>query len=176
LYQKEFPPALGFSYTVGGAYFTVRGVAVFLNRMVIASVPEYLIEALTAILAAIFFMLLAKLLSGNEAKNTVKCAVAFGITTAVITLSNALAVIVAGFAAPYEVSSRITSSSYTAELYYQANGGKDAYMMTYSPWVNVAVGIFAAAAVIVLLMKEKAPAANADNSDNADNTDTQEEQ
>lgn len=163
LYKKEFSPGLGFSYCAAALYFTLRGVNVFLDRMVINTVPEYLIECLSVIGGAVFFMLFAKLMSGNEHKNTRTALCAWGVPTVVITLGSALATIISGFIAPAEVSERITSSRYAAEMYYQVNGGRNAYMMVYTPWVNVAMALFIAAALIMLFLrkKEEADAENA---------------
>lgn len=160
LYKKEFSPALGFCYVLPGAYFMLRGVCEFMQRMVITAVPEYLLETLSVLVGSLFFMQLSKLLSGNEKKLTRITVCGYGVTAAVLTLSSALATIIAGFAAPEEISSRIVATSYTAELFFQSGMGRDAYFMTYSPWVNVAMGVTAATAVIVLCMGEKKPLAD----------------
>lgn len=156
LYKKEFSAGLGFSYVVGSVYFMFRGIMVFLERMVIATVPEYLIDTLIAIFAACFFMLFTKLFSGNGQKNTRAALCVVGTCTAVLSLSSAIATIAAKFIAPEEISSRIAYTRAAADFYYQSRGGKDAYMLTFTPWVNVAVGLIAAATVIVLLCKKKA--------------------
>lgn len=155
LFKKEFKPALGFGYVVPGAYFMLRGVCVFMKRMVIAAVPEYLIETLAVLIGSLFFMQLSKLLSGNEKKLTRITVSAYGITAAVLTLSSSLATILASVAAPAEISSRITASYNNAEFFFQTAMGKDAYFMAYMPWVNVAMGITAAVSVIVLFMGDK---------------------
>lgn len=155
LYMKEFKPWLGFSYAVAGVYFTLRAVAVFLERMVIATVPEYMIECITVICGAVFFMLLSKLLSGNEKKLTRISLCGFGVVTAVLSLSSSFATITAWLTAPEEISSRITPSSYEAELYFQNQAGVSPYKLVFTPWVNVAMGLTAAAVVIVLFMRSK---------------------
>lgn len=155
LFKKEFKPALGFGYVVPGAYFMLRGVCVFMKRMVISAVPEYLIETLAVLIGSLFFMQFSKLLSGNEKKLTRITVSAYGITAAVLTLSSSLATILASVAAPAEISSRITASSYNADFFFQSAMGKDAYFMAYTPWVNVAMGITAAVSVIVLFMGDK---------------------
>lgn len=163
LYKKEFTPGLGFSYFIGGAYFTLRGIAVFLTRMAIVTVPEYLIEALCVIGGAVFFMLLSKLLSGNGRKHTLKWATAFGAATSVLTLSSGLATIILSFAAPEGISDRITQSSYTAEFFFQQCAGIDGYLLTYTPWVNMAMGLFTAAALVVINLgakREDSPGVN----------------
>lgn len=70
LYKKEFKPGLGFAMTGGAVYYTLRGIGVFLERMAVTTRPEYLINCMTDIVAAVLFMQMAKLLSGNEGKRT----------------------------------------------------------------------------------------------------------
>lgn len=153
LYKKEFTPALGFSYCTGAVYFMLRGVTVFLERMAITTVPEYLLECLSDIMLSAVFMLAAKYLSGNEAKRTRSALFIWGGTTAVLTLSEGLGIIIAHLTAPAEVAARITMSRYAAEFFRQEAHGRDAYMLTYMPWVNIAAGLFAAALVVVLALK-----------------------
>ncbi|MGN1119601.1 MAG: hypothetical protein ACI4Q4_04540 [Oscillospiraceae bacterium] len=155
LYKKEFSPGLGFSYAVGAIYFTLRGVLVFLERMVIVTVPEYLLNCLTAIFAGMFFMLFTKLFSGNGQKRTRASLCVFGGLTAVLSISSALAVIISKFTAPSAVADRITMTRQSAFIYYQSNGGRDAYLMTFVPWVDLAVGLLAAAVVIALVVGER---------------------
>lgn len=161
LYKKEFSAGLGFSYCAAALYFTLRGVNVFLSRMVITAVPEYLIECICVIGGAVFFMLFARLFSGNEQKNTKTALCAWGVPVAVMTLGSSLATIISGFIAPEETASRITGSSYTAEIFYQMNGGRNAYMLVYTPWVNVAMGLFIVAALIIMFLPKKQEAAAA---------------
>lgn len=54
--------------TGGAVYYTLRGIGVFLERMAVTTRPEYLINCMTDIVAAVLFMQMAKLLSGNEGK------------------------------------------------------------------------------------------------------------
>lgn len=155
LYKKEFRPGLGFSYCTGALYFMMRGVGVFLERMAIATVPEYLIECLSDILLGAFFMLAAKFLSGNGAKHTACAITVFGGASAVLSLSGGLGIILAQLTAPAEIAARITASRWTAEFFRQEAHGRDAYMMTYLPWVNIAAGLLAAAFVVVLALKRR---------------------
>ena len=67
LYKKEFKPGLGFAMTGGAVYYTLRGIGVFLERMAVTTRPEYLINCMTDIVAAVLFMQMAKLLSGTRA-------------------------------------------------------------------------------------------------------------
>lgn len=158
LYLKEFKPALGFSYVVGAAYFMLRGIAFFLDHMAISSVPEYLIDALTIIAAAVFFMLFAKLFSGNGQKNTGKALCGVGSALVVLSLSSAVSTW-ALYLFGGDIAERIAATSYEAELFYNSRQGFNAYMLTFTPWVNVAVGVFSAAVMVVLFLREKQTAA-----------------
>ena len=113
----------------------------FLDRMAVETVPEYLIELIGIVGAAVFFMQLAQLLTGNEGKNTRICLIAVGAATCVMTVSSALAVIATDIAAPAEIAQRITSSSYEKELFYQSVMGNSGYMMCYVPWVQLAAAV-----------------------------------
>lgn len=150
LYKKEFKPAMGFFYSVGGMYFIMRGIYCFNNRMVMASVPEYLIEVLCIIGGAVSFMMIARFLSGNIEKLTKNALCGWCSTTAVLTLSNGLAVILADLVAPEEISNRITPSVYEAEMYRQTHFGIDGYMMVYMPYVFLAMGLFISAVMLVM--------------------------
>ncbi|MBS7369975.1 MAG: hypothetical protein KIG62_07535 [Oscillospiraceae bacterium] len=161
LYLKEFKPWLGFAYAAGACYFTARGVIFFIEHMAITSVPEYLIECLCDIALALFFMQLAKYLSGNAQKRTAAALCVIGVPAAVISLSSSLAVILCDFFAPETVSSRIVSTTYAAEYYYQSNHGKSAYLMAYSPWTILAAGVLAAITLCVLCTAKKQSADSA---------------
>lgn len=152
LYKKEFKPFMGLVIAAGGYYYTMRGINCFKARMVIASVPEYLIEALCAVGAAVTFVLLGRFLSGNAGRFTKKALCGWGSATAVMTLSSAAAAPLADLLAPEEVSKRITPSSYEAELFFQTVRGEDGYMMAYMPLADILMGLFVAAALIVVLL------------------------
>lgn len=154
LYKKEFKPGMGFAYSAGGIYFIMRGISCFNSRMVIASVPEYLIEVLCLIGCAVSIMMIARFLSGNGEKLTKNALCGWGSATAVLTLSSGLATILADLLAPEEVSKRITPSLYEAEMYRQTHFGIDGYMMVYTPYVVLAVGLFIAAVMIVMFCTE----------------------
>lgn len=151
LYKKEFKPGLGFCYSAGGLYFTMRGIYCFNNRMVIASVPEYLLEVLCIIGGAVSFIMIARFLSGNGEKLTKNALCGWGSATAVLTLSSGLAAILADLLAPAEISDRITPSVYEAEMYRQTHFGIDGYVMVYLPFVDLVMGLFVTAVLIVLL-------------------------
>lgn len=158
LYKKEFTPGLGFSYSFGGVYYVTRGIYNFNNRMVIATVPEYLIEALSVVGAAAFFAMLAKLLSGNCEKLTKKALCGWGAGAAVSALSSSAATALSKLIAPNEVAHRITMSLYDAERYYQVNHGADAYMLVFTPVVDVVTGLFIAVTMFALLFGGKSAA------------------
>ena len=157
LYKKEIKAGLGFSFVIPAVYYTLRGIGVFLDRMVVASIPEYLIECLCIIGFAVFFMFLAKLLSGNEAKHTRTTLSAVGITTAVMTLSNAMAVILADIISPNGVSVRIVTNANEAEMaeQYAIASGKYGYFMSYMSWTDVVVAVTIVLTLIVLYKANK---------------------
>lgn len=153
--KKSFTPGLGYSYSLVGAYCICRGIYCFMNRMAIVTVPEYLIECLSLIGMSVFFVMLAKFLSGNETKHTRKFVCFWGVGTASITLSSALGTLAAKLIAPEEIRTRIVLSSYDAESFRQASAGADAYKMTASPWVNLFLGLLVAASLVTLFAKPK---------------------
>ena len=153
LYKKEFKPGLGFALTGGAVYYTLRGIGVFLERMAITTRPEYLINCMTDIVAAFFFMQLAKLLSGNESKRTREALTVTGAVSVSLILGNAPAVIAASLMGPAEVASRIVTSNSAAEMLFQQNYGFEAYYMSWAPASEIAAGIFIVAALISLYVK-----------------------
>lgn len=156
LYKKEMGVGQGFSLIIPALYYTLRGVGVFLDRMVVASVPEYLIQCLSIIGFASFFMLLSKLLSGNEAKHTRTALTAVGASTAVMALSSATATILADLTDPYGLSARIVSSAAEAERLTQIDlqyGSAEYYFMAYMPWVDVAMAAGILLTLAALFMK-----------------------
>ena len=156
LYKKAFSPALGFCYSIIGVYCVFRGIYVFMNRMVIAAVPEYLAEVLEIIFLALFFAMFARMFSGNEEKLTKLFMFISGIGAAILTLSSSLGVIFSKLFAPAEVAERISASTKYAEVFYQNHHGRDGYIMTFTPYVNMALGLLAAVAVVVSLKSAKA--------------------
>ncbi len=163
LYLKEFKPALGFAVSAGAVYYTLRGIGVFLERMAITTVPEYLINCMSIILAAVFFMQLARLLSGNEGKRTREALAVSGAVAAATILGSSAAAAAAAVAGPAEVASRIVFTGREAEILYQLAHGKDAYFMSFTPVSTIAGGVFIIVALIALSVKpgtarEPAPA------------------
>ncbi len=156
LYKKAFTPALGFCYSIIGVYCVFRGIYVFMNRMVIAAVPEYLAEVLEIVFLALFFAMFARMFSGNEEKLTKPFMFISGVGAAILTLSSSLGVIFSKLFAPAEIAERISASTKYAEVFYQNNHGRDGYIMTFTPYVNIALGLLAAVGVVVALKSAKA--------------------
>ena len=153
LYKKEFKPGLGFAMTGGAVYYTLRGIGVFLERMAVTTRPEYLINCMTDIVAAVLFMQMAKLLSGNEGKRTREVLTVTGAVSVSMILGNAIAIIAASLMGPDDVASHIVTSNSAAEMLFQLNYGYEAYYMSWAPASEIFVGIFAVAALVALYMK-----------------------
>lgn len=155
LYYKEFKPGLGFATVSGAAFYTLRGIGIFMEKMAVTTVPEYLINCISVILAAVFFMQLAKFLSGNEGKHTREVLAVSGTAAAVTILGNSIAGLAAMLIGPAETASRIVLSSYEAEWLYQANHGESAYYMSLVPAADAAAGVFIVVVLLALFMKPK---------------------
>lgn len=155
LYMKEFRPGLGFAFVLGGIYYVCRGIYCFMSRMVITTVPEYLADCLTTVCGAVFFVMLARLLSGNGGKMSIKAFFAWGTATCVISLSTLLGAAASKLFLPSEISERIVFSANDAENYFQALHGIDAYKMAFPPLPIIALGVFAAAAMLAVSFSEK---------------------
>ncbi len=168
LYKKEITSLLGFCVIVPALYYTLRGIGVFMGRMAIFTIPEYLIEALTIIGMGVFFMLLAKLLSGNEGKRTRTALCAVGVVTAVMTLANAFAVMIVDIfgiqnAEGFNLADRIVENSVEAAKFKQAliskfiftDIGDHGYYMAYTSWVDVVMAVGIVLILIALYKKNK---------------------
>lgn len=153
LYKKEFRPGLGFSLTAGAAYYTLCGIGVFLDNMAVTTVPEHLINCLCMAAAAVFFMQLASLLSGNEGKHTRGALAVSGAVSAVMILGSSLAVFASYLMGPAETASRIVTSKTQAEMLYQMSHGDHAYYMSLVPVQLTAAGVFIVMALVALYMK-----------------------
>lgn len=151
LYKKEFKPYLGFLMSFGGLYYTMRGINCFNMRMVITSMPEYLIQAMSTVGAAVTFILLAKFLSGNEGKMTKTFLCVWGTATAVLNLSSAGATALASVLAPARVSERITTSAAAAALFFQTSRGEEPYMMAFTPLFDVLTGLYIGTVLVTIL-------------------------
>ena len=157
LYKKEMKPLLGFLMIIPALFYTLRGIGLFLKHMAVTTVPEYLIEGLGIIGCAVFFMQLAKYMTGNATRTTRPLLSAAGLTTAVMTLSNAAAVIIADISNPYNVSVRIVPDRVTAELLEQQKraSGVYGYHMSYASWTDVLIAVCIILTLIALYRKAK---------------------
>ena len=153
LYHKTFKPVIGYLYSLIGAYCICRGVYCFMSRMAISTVPEYLIECLGLIGMAIYFVLLGRFLSGNDSKLTKNALGFWGVGTASLTFSSAIASFVAKLAAPEEISTRIVYNSAAAESYRQASAGFDAYKMVITSWVDIVLGVLIVVSLVIAFTK-----------------------
>ena len=151
LYMKEFKPFMGFIMALGGGYYTARGICCFKERMVIASVPEYVIAALSAVGAAVTFLMFARFFSGNSGKFTKRAMLGWSSATAAMIFSSSAATALASFAAPAEVSRRVTFSKSEAEIYFQTVCGDGGYMMVIMPLVDIITAVFITAVMITVL-------------------------
>ncbi len=155
LYTKEIKPLQGFLMVGGAVYGAIRVICTFVGYMAVASIPEYLMNCLCIVGEAVFFMMLGRLLSGNEDKYTRIAITAVGVTTSVMLLSESLARIACDIFGGTVLASRITMSQYEAEIVYQLAGGNNAYMMQYLPWVDTIAGVVIAAFLFTLSAKAK---------------------
>lgn len=153
LYNKNFTPVGGYLYSLIGAYCICRGMYCFMSRMAISTVPEYMIECLSLIGMAVYFVTLGRYLSGNSGKHTKKALGFWGVGTASLTFSSALAMLIAKLAAPEEISSRIVYTAAEAENYRQASAGFDAYKMVITPWVEILLGIIIVVSLVIAFSK-----------------------
>ncbi|MCH5207449.1 MAG: hypothetical protein J1F04_01085 [Oscillospiraceae bacterium] len=153
LVKKKISAGLGFMYSVVGVYFILRAVEILSQRMVIISVQEYLLEVLGVSAGAVCFALFGKIYSDNGEKRSVFFLRFWGSGAAVITVSTFLGAVLAKLFGPDEISKRITADFIEAQRYYQENAmsADGSYMMSFVPYVNAVMGIFAAAAVIMSL-------------------------
>lgn len=163
LYKKVITPTLGFAYSFGGIYFVLRGIFCFMSRMTVAAIPEYLIEALSAVFGGVFFVMIGKLLTGNEGKLTRNLFCAWGTGAAVLTLSAFLGTAAAKLFLSEEISQRIVFTSAQAAGYFQSVQGVDGYMLAFPAFTNIGLGIFAAATVIALSISRKNNAVSTEN-------------
>ena len=155
LYRKQFTPGVGFAFVVPALLFMLRGIFVFIERMVITNIPEYLIRCLSVVGLSAFCMLFAKYFSGNRQKHTEKALCSVGVVTFVLVVSNAVAVVLADLLAPQEIAERICVSGYEAEYFYQQNMGYNGYMMVYPSITDIFGAIFIGATLISLFVGKK---------------------
>lgn len=150
LYKKEVAPGLGFAYSLGGIYFMLRGVFCFMSRMVVAAIPEYLIEELCAVFGGVFFVIMGQLFTGNEGRLTRKMLCGWGTGTAALTLSALLGTAAAKLFLGSEVSRWIVLTSVEADKYFQSVRGVDGYRLAFPSFSNIGLGILAVVTVIAV--------------------------
>ena len=157
LLKKKITAGIGFMYSIVGVYFIIRGISAIAQRMVINGIQEYLLEALSVTMGGIFFALFGKVLSGNSEKRSLFFMRLWGSASAILTLSSAFGAIFAKFFGSAEISGRITADFAEAQRFTQENYMSESgcYMMSIMPYVNIAMGIFAAVGVILSLKKQK---------------------
>ncbi len=161
LYKKEINPGLGFACSFGGVYFVMRGVFCFMNRMVVAAIPEYLIEVLCSVLGAVFFVMVGQVFTGNEGKLTRKALCAWGVGASALSLSALIGTAAAKLFLGSEISERIVLTSVEADRYFQSVQGVDGYKLAFPAFANIGLGIFAVIVVLVVSLapKEQLPEA-----------------
>lgn len=156
LSNKRFTPVIGYFYSLVGAFCIARGVYFFMSRMAIATVPEYVIQSLSLITMAVYFVLLARFLSGNSGKHTRKAMSFWGASAASLTFSSALGTIIARLTAPADIKSCIVFSENAAENYRQARAGAEAYTLVFTPPVELALAVIVIVTLIIAFTKPTA--------------------
>lgn len=150
---KCFTPVVGYLYSLIGAYCICRGIYCFMSRMAISTVPEYVIQCLSLIGMAIYFVTLARFLSGNASKHTKKTLSFWGVGTASLTFSSALGAFIAKLAAPDDIKACIVYNSAAAENYRQARAGADAYNLVITPWTEILLGLIIVVTLVIAFSK-----------------------
>lgn len=153
LSNKRFTPVVGYLYSLIGAYCICRGIYCFMSRMAISTVPEYMIQCLSLIGMAIYFVTLARFLSGNAAKHTKKALSFWGVGTASLIFSSALGAIIAKLTASDDIRACIVYTSAAAENYRQARMGADAYNLVITPWTEILLGTVIAVTLVIAFSK-----------------------
>lgn len=171
LYKKEITPAMGFACSLGGVFYVIKGVFFFREHMVVATIPEYLIEALSVVFGGLFFIMLGKLLTGNEGRLTRRMLAAYGSASVVLTLSAFIGTAAAKLFLGEEVSQRIAFTHVQAVEYFQSMRGIDGYMLAFPAFANIGLGILAAIVVIAVRFTR-----NAKVSENSDTAHTAEDE
>lgn len=155
LYNKQYKPWLGFVYSFGGIYCALRGISLFMNRMVVTAIPEYLINGLLAVGGALFFLMLSRVLSGNSGKLTAAALIGVSAGVGSMAISAYIGAGLAKLMLRGELADRIVFSANNAELYYQAMKGRDAYQMALPSLADGAVGVLAVLTIIAFCLSEK---------------------
>lgn len=155
LRNKSFTPVGGYLYSLIGAYCICRGVYCFMSRMAISSVPEYAIQCLSLITMAIYFVMLARFLSGNASKHTRKALSFWGVGAASLVFSSAAGSFIAKLAASDDIKACIAYNANAAENYRQARAGADAYNLVITPWPEIVLGIIVALTLVFAFSKPR---------------------
>lgn len=153
LSNKRFTPIIGYLYSLVGAFCICRGIYCFMSRMAIATVPEYVIQSLSLVTMAVYFVMLARFLSGNTGKHTRKAMGFWGVSAASLTFSSALGAILAKFLAADDIKACIVFSANDAENYRQARAGADAYNLVVTPTAELALALIVAVTLIIAFTK-----------------------
>lgn len=167
LYKKKFTPLIGFSYSIIGVYYLIRGILNFSQRMVITGIADYLLECMIPACGAVSFVIFARFLSGNMTKKTKKSMCFWGGASVIMSFSYGAAIIQAKLLAPAYISERIVFSEYSVQTFYQEHQGVEPYLMRFPSSVNLALGVFCAVILTVLFIpgSKKKQAVEANNSD-----------
>lgn len=153
LSNKRFTPVIGYLYSLIGAYCICRGIYCFMSRMAISTVPEYVIQSLSLITMAIYFVMLARFLSGNSGKHTRKAMGFWGVGAVSLTFSSAIGAVIAKLAAPADIKACIVFTSNAAENYRQARAGADAYNLVITPGVEMVLALIVLVTLIMAFTK-----------------------
>lgn len=153
LSNKRFTPVIGYLYSLVGAFCICRGIYCFMSRMAISTVPEYVIQSLSLITMAVYFVMLARFLSGNSTKHTRKAMGFWGASAASLTFSAALGAVFSKLAAPDDIKACIVFSPNVAEDYRQARAGADAYNLVVTQPVELALALVVLVTLIIAFTK-----------------------
>lgn len=153
LSNKRFTPVIGYLYSLVGAYCICRGIYCFMSRMAIATVPEYVIQSLSLVTMAVYFVMLARFLSGNSTKRTRMAMGFWGASAASLTFSAALGAVIAKLTAPDDIKSCIVFNANAAENYRQARAGADAYALVVTSPVELALALIVLVTLIIAFTK-----------------------
>lgn len=155
LNRKSFTPVVGALYSLIGVYCICRGIYCFMSRMAISTVPDYMIQSLSLIGMAIYFVMLARFLSGNPTKHTKKALSFWGVGTASLIFSSAAGAFIAKLVAPADIKACIVYTSAAAENYRQARAGADAYNLVITPLTEIVLGLVVVVTLIIAFSKPR---------------------
>lgn len=159
LYKKEITAGMGFACSFGGVFCVLKGVFYFREHMVVATIPEYLIEALSTVLGGLFFVMAGKLLTGNEGRFTRKMLLAYSSALSALTLSALFGAVVAKLFFSEAISQKIAFTHVQAVQHFQSMQGIDAYMLAFPALANVGLGVLATVMVIAISLNRKSQSA-----------------